>query len=145
MTSSIAALIAIAGTLLGTLGSQVIAARAALRTKRLELFYARRADAYKVLFEKAADFGVDPKNLSKFLTFQAALHAALIVASENVADILDNPRRGGLHASALRLRFAESDDDILRIQTHEWHEGMEATKRAMRADLAGLATDHHWL
>ncbi|HEX3861359.1 MAG TPA: hypothetical protein VHY35_06655 [Stellaceae bacterium] len=143
MQSNIVALIigALLGTC-GTLGSQLIATRAVLRTKRLELFYGRKADAYKVLFEKATDFGVDPKNLPKFLMFQSALHVAVIVASENVADILDNPRRNGLHVSAVRLRAAGSDDEIQRIQMHEWHEAMEATKKAVRADLAGFATGH---
>ena len=125
--------------MVGTLGSQIIAAKGALKTKRLELFYARKADAYKVLFERAADFGIDPKNVGKFLQFQAALHSALIIASEDVADILDNPRRNGLHVSAVRLRMAENETEIQHIQMHEWHQALEATKNAMRGDLSGLA------
>ncbi|HKQ88491.1 MAG TPA: hypothetical protein VJS43_17165 [Candidatus Acidoferrales bacterium] len=56
------ALLAVIGTLVGTLGSQYIAAKAALNNKKLEILYVRKVDCYKSVLEKAGDYGADPKN-----------------------------------------------------------------------------------
>ena len=40
---------------------QLINSQNALNTKELDILFARKADAYKMVLEKAIEFGVDPK------------------------------------------------------------------------------------
>jgi hypothetical protein len=130
------------GALVGALcvlASQLIAVRTAMQTKKLELFYARKVDAYKFLLEKAGEFAPDPATPEKYSLFQASLFAALIVSSDAVAEALDNPRKNGLHMNAQRLRMAKGTDALQRVQMKEWYDSMEALITAMRTDIASLA------
>jgi len=88
--------------------------------------------------EKAGEFAADPKDHPKYLIFQSALDAALIVASEEVSEALDNPRKNSLHVTAQRLRLADTENEMLRIQMREWYSSMEAVKNTMRADVGEL-------
>lgn len=131
-------IVGIIGALVGTLGSQCIAARNALKMKKIELVYGRKVDAYKLLLEKAGEFNAAPKDDQKYSIFQSALHAALIVASNEVSDALDNPRKNSLQLNAINLRSADTEYDIQRIQVDAWYRAMEAVKNAMRADVGEL-------
>jgi len=75
----------------------------------------------------------------KYLPPQSSIHAALLVASEEVANILDRDPRVSLHMNATRLRMAETEEDIQLYQMHEWREALEAMKAAMRAVVASFA------
>jgi len=86
---------------------QLINSQNALNTKKLDILFARKADAYKMVFEKAIEFGVDPKTQEKYPALQSAIHGALIVAPTEVADILDGDPRISLHMNANRLRLAD--------------------------------------
>jgi hypothetical protein len=121
------------------IGGQIISSHVTLSTKKLEILFVRKADAYKNILEKAGEFGIDPKSSEKYLAFQSALHAALIVASKEVADILDDNPRMSLHMNANRLRMADNQDEIARYQMHEWREALESTKTAMREDVAKVS------
>jgi hypothetical protein len=121
------------------IGSLIINSHTTLSTKKLDVLFARKADAYKDVLDKAGEFGIDPKSPEKYLAFQSALHAALIVASKEVADILDGNPRISLHMNAGRLRLADSQDEIVRYQMNEWRVAMEGTKAAMRSDVATLS------
>jgi hypothetical protein len=136
--TALVSILGIIGTLGGALMSQWISARSALRVKKIELVYARKVDAYKLLFEKAGEFAADSKNHLKYLIFQSALHAAMIVASEEVSEALDDPRKKGLQYSATLLRTADNENEIQRIQMREWYSSMEAVKNTMRADVGAL-------
>ncbi len=105
---------------------------------RMEVLFARKADAYKTLLETAGEFSTDPHDVAKYHAFQSSLHAAVIVASQQVADALDNPQSNSLHMVAQLLRMAQEPGEMERVQMTKWYESMETAKRAMREDLARL-------
>jgi hypothetical protein len=117
---------------------QLINSQNALNTKKLDILFARKADAYKMVLEKAIEFGVDPKMQEKYTALQSSTHGALIVASKEITDALDGNSRISLHMNANRLRFADSEQEIERYQTHEWLQALERLKTAMRSDVANL-------
>jgi hypothetical protein len=45
---------------------QLINSQNALNTKKLDILFARKADAYKMVLEKAIEFGVEPKTQEKY-------------------------------------------------------------------------------
>jgi hypothetical protein len=127
---------ALVGTFVGgtiTLVSQYLTARMSLKTKKLELLFSKKVDLYAALLDAAGQFGAAPDD-AKYLIFQSRLHAALIVASEPVADALDDPKKNSLHMNAVRLRGSE---DLQKIQMTAWYDSMETLKTAMRTDIAG--------
>jgi hypothetical protein len=117
---------------------QLINSQNALNTKKLDILFARKADAYKIVLEKAIEFGVEPKTQEKYLALQNSVHGALIVASKEVADVLDGDPRISLHMNANRLRLADSEQEIERYRSQEWREAVERIKTAMRSDVANL-------
>jgi hypothetical protein len=117
---------------------QLINSQNALNTKKLDTLFARKADAYKMVLEKAIEFGVDPKTKEKYLALQSSIHGALIVASKEVVDVLDGDARISLHMNANRLRLADSQQEIERYQINEWREAVERVRTAMRSDVAQL-------
>ena len=97
----------------------------ALNTKKLDILFARKADAYKTVLERAIEFGADPKMQEKYMTLQNSIHGALIVASREVVDVLDGDPRTSLHMNANRLRLADDEQEIERYRAHEWRETLE--------------------
>ncbi len=71
--------------LAGALGSQFLAARAALRTRRLELYFRSKADAYQALMKHLGEFTLEPTDHAKYSSFLAAYEGALLFASDDVA------------------------------------------------------------
>jgi hypothetical protein len=117
---------------------QFINSQNALNTKKLDVLFARKADAYKTVLEKAIEFGADPKMQEKYMILQNSIHGALIVASREVVDVLDGDPRTSLHMNANRLRLADDEQEIERYRAHEWREALERAKTAMRSDIANL-------
>jgi hypothetical protein len=117
---------------------QYINGQNALNTKKLDVLFARKADAYKMVLEKAIEFAADPKNQAKYMILQNSIHAALIVASKDVVDALDGNPRISLHMNAMRLRSADNEQEIEHYRANEWREAVERVKTAMRSDIADL-------
>ena len=70
------ALVAASAGLIGALGAQMVAARAGLRIRRLELYFQAKASAYKALLERLGEFGCCPLDQAKYSTFLAAYEVA---------------------------------------------------------------------
>lgn len=81
-TPVLTALVAAAAALCGALGNQWVAAKATLKTGRLELYVQAKASAYKALVERMGEFGCCPLDQEKYLTFLSAYETALIFASD---------------------------------------------------------------
>jgi len=127
-------------TLLGALGSQIVNIRGNLRAKKLELAYARKADAYRDFVIKAGTFGHDPWNEEKYLEFLHAYLGVLLIASEQVEIALSG--EGGVNTGAQLLRTNREYNQMAEIQSGAWHDAMKRANKAMRDDLQNLT---HWL
>ncbi|MGI8897438.1 MAG: hypothetical protein ACR2IB_03485 [Pyrinomonadaceae bacterium] len=123
--------------LLGALGSQLISALVNLKTKRLELSFGRKADAYRDFMIKAGTFGHDPRNEEKYLQYLHSYLAALIVASDNVKETLN--AKDGVSVNAQRLRVSLNYDSMSTLRSTSWSNAMEAATIAMRDDLQQLS------
>jgi len=123
--------------LLGAWGSQIIIAVANLRTKRMELSYGRKADAYRDFVIKAGTFAHDPWNEEKYIQYLHSYLGALIVSSDDVKQALDGPT--GVSVNAQRLRKDRDFDSMYKKQATIWYEAMEAATAAMRRDLQSLS------
>lgn len=140
MEISIPLLVAIASglfALFGALGSQLISAFANLRAKRMELAYARKADAYRDFMMKAGTFGHDPRNEEKYVQYLHAYLAAQIVASDSVYKALT--ANGGVNSSAQQLRTERDYNAMFKLQRDSWRVAMENVTQAMREDLQSLS------
>jgi hypothetical protein len=132
-TPVLTALVGAAAALGGALGSQLLAARATLRTRRLELYFQAKASGYKALLERMGEFGCCPLDQAKYLTFLAAYEVALLFASEEVAELLSGP--SGISVNAQRLRSAPTEEKRSAIAFTTWYDATKAVSNAMRADL----------
>jgi|GEM_PF-4644657 hypothetical protein len=124
--------------LLGALGSQLIAARANFKLKKLELLYSRKADAYRDLVINAGTFAHDPWNEDKYLAYLNSYLTALTVASDDVEAALNG--RTGVSVNAQRLRTRDYDE-MSRVRMGSWYNAMETATKAIRDDLQSLAKD----
>jgi hypothetical protein len=95
--------------LFGSLGSQIINARANLRAKRMELVYERKLDAYKTLIEKAIALADEMTSDEKYSEFYQAFLGATPVASTPVFDAIANTETGLYHL-AKRAHKVKTDD-----------------------------------
>jgi hypothetical protein len=136
-TSVSAALVAASAGLIGALGTQMVAAWAGLRSRRLELDFQTKASAYKALLERLGEFGCCPLDQSKYLTFLAAYEAALLFASDEVAECLRGP--SGVSVNAQRLRSASTDEKRSAVAFTTWYDAIKAVSTAMRNDLKRLS------
>lgn len=125
--------------LLGALGGQWISARASFRLKKLELLYARRADAYRDLIVSAGKFAHDPWNEEKYLVFLTSYLTALTVASNEVENTLSG--KTGVSVTAQRLRVNRNYDEMVKIQSGPWYDAMKAATDAIQDDLQRLADE----
>jgi hypothetical protein len=133
----VVAIIAAAAALSGALGSQFVATRAGLKTRRLELYFKAKADAYRTLLERIGEFALEPTSLPRYLAFLAAYEGAFLFASEDVAESLRG--RSGLHVNAQRLRGASSDAEREKVAVTTWYEAQKQVATAMREDLKQLS------
>ena len=129
--------IAALAALAGALGSQWIAARGNMKSRRLELFFRAKADTYQRLMEQIGIFALDPQDQGKYLLFLGAFESALVFSSDEVADALAG--KTGINANAQRLRMAESADDHERVRFTMWIDAVKALTAAMREDLKRLS------
>jgi hypothetical protein len=127
------ALVVAAAALAGALGSQLVAARSALQSRRLELYFQAKAGGYKALLERMGEFGCCPLDQAKYLTFLAAYETALLFASEEVAQMLSGPM--GLSVNAQRLRSALTEEARSVVAFTKWYDATKAVSAAMRKDL----------
>lgn len=123
--------------LLGALGSQIISAFANLRMKRLELAYARKADAYKDFLLKTSTFVLDPWDEEKYVQYLCSYNVVLVVASDAVHEVLKGSN--GVNMSAQRLRGSKNQEEMVTVKITTWSDSMEAVTRAMREDLQSLS------
>jgi hypothetical protein len=124
-------------TLLGALGSQLVSIRGNLRAKKLELAYARKAEAYRDFVIKAGTFGHDPWDEEKYVQFLHTYLAALLVASEKVEITLRGDN--GVHINAQLLRTTREYIPMSVIQSGSWLDAMNRATEAMRDDLQSLS------
>jgi hypothetical protein len=139
--SYVTGIFAIVGVSIGGIVALVghgITAWFSLRSKKMELLFARKADSYQRLLELAAIFATDPHNQEKYLPFVGALDAATIVASAKVADLLINPQAGSLSVSAQYLRAAETLEEVRKAQLTKWYDSMKRVADAIREVMAGI-------
>ena len=122
--------------LAGAVTTSLVMLYSNLKTKKMELFYARRADAYKELMINAGVFSRDPTNEQKYEEFLRSYNVAFMLASSDVALALAG--REGLSVTAQRLRVAESEKETLTLQTRDWYKTIGIVVNAMRADLQKL-------
>jgi hypothetical protein len=123
--------------LTGAFGNQLLAARANLKARRLELYFRAKADAYRTLLEHLAEFGLSPRELSKYLAFLGAFETALLFASDEVAEALSG--RSGVHVNAQRLRTAADEKEREAIAVTTWYEATRVASSAMHEDLKRLS------
>jgi hypothetical protein len=141
-TALIAGGSALGGAFIGALAGWVgawISGRLSLKSKKIELWFGRKADAYQRVLNLAGEFAADPYNQEKYLPFIGALDAATIVASPKVADLLINPKANGLSVNAQRLRKAQTPDELQKLQMKDWYDAMKRVGDAMREDVASVA------
>ena len=119
--------------LIGSLGSQGIAAWFNLHSKKLELMYKYKGEAYADFLASVAEFALDPKNPEKYLRYLSVYEKALVFASEEVTSTLTDPN--GVNIVAQRLRSAKDENDLQKIQIKDWHDAMTRNTAAMKADI----------
>ena len=127
--------------LVGALGSQLISALANLKSKRIELVYIRRLDAYKDLIGKVVLFEKDSKdheNYSHLLEekyshlFEAFL-ATIPIGSDAVIESLVGKKHGLIH---IAKQITDTKDDVERSDLlDKYHEALEYLASAIRQDL----------
>ena len=136
---AIAGLTAIA-TLTASLGSQAITARANLKSKRLELSYARKADAYQNYLVEVAHFIYQPQDEEKHRAYLKALMQAKLVASIEVYNALDGPLDGAKEASIdFVIRHTQPHfDERFNMIGSPFYEKLKWLQELMRQDLNRL-------
>ena len=131
-TGLVFALGALVGAL-GPLGSQLLAAWAAPRTRWFGLYFQAKASGYTAVLEQIGEFAFGPTEQEKYWTFLAAYENALLFASEAVAKELS-----GLGVAAQRLRRAATDGERDKLLISTWYNATKAVSAAMREDLRRL-------
>ena len=131
-------LISAGAALAGALGSQLVGAWGSLKSKRLELLYARKADAYADLLMKIGEFSFDPSDRDKYLHYLASFQGALLFASPEVAEALRG-RLDGLNINAQRLRLAEDNTALDVVRSTTWFDAVAVATKAMNVDLRHIA------
>ncbi len=132
-----AALCGTAVALAGVLGNQLMATKATLKTRRLELYFQAKASGYKALLERMGEFGCRPLDHAKNLTFLAAHETAFVFASDEVAELLSGPT--GISVNAQLLRSRPTEDERSKVAFTTWYDATKAASTAMRNDLKRLS------
>ena len=121
----------------GALGSQLITARANLKTKRLELSYARKADAYREFLVEAAHFAHDSIGEEKYRLYLKALMQVNLVASPQVYIAL-GPSGLDMVVQAIRATGVSEHQKRLDLVQNHFYDNMRLVQEAMRRDLDHL-------
>jgi hypothetical protein len=122
--------------LIGALGAQYLNYKSNLKAKKIELLFNNKSKSYHDFMIEALNFGTDPKNKDKYLRFFHAYQTAILFANDEVKESL--ACKTGVNIAAQRLKLAESDDEIIRIQCNDWHKAMENITKTMRSDLQNI-------
>lgn len=118
---------------LGSLGSALILWLSNLKTKRMELVYARKADIYKYFFERAGAFATDHSSPEKYAEFIHAYYATLIIASPDVLEAFDAEDN---ITSIASLLHKSADDRNPRPELNLlWSDVMNTLANTMRRDI----------
>ena len=117
----------------GALGSQLINALFNLRAKRIEMVFARKADSYKNLMEKAGAFANDSHNPVRHIEFIHAYYATLIVASSSVLEAF--AAQENITEITSRLQTVTNDAAEQEQLKKSWLNAMNILADAMREDL----------
>ena len=138
MSPETALIIAVASgvfALLGSLGSQIINTRATLKTKRMELVYDRKLEAYTNFLEKAVTLAQEIGSEDKYLDLQRAFLTVATVASQDVYDVIAETKTGVVHLGR-KAHTLNMKSDASGKQSHQsYMEAVEALARAIRNDL----------
>jgi len=129
-------LIAAAAALLGALGTQWLRARADMRMRKLDLVFARKADAYFALCSAIGEFALNPTEKEKYIGFLASVEQATLLASDEAKAEIDNLCRA---AQDLRNTSPEQRADPGTFRG--WGPQAKKTTAAMRADLGSLCPE----
>jgi hypothetical protein len=117
----------------GALGSQLISALFSLKVKRLEIVFARKADTYKNLMEKAGAFANDIQSPERYLEFIHAYYATLIIASPSVLQAFT--AQENITDITSRLQTVIVNPDEQERLKKSWLNAMNILANAMREDL----------
>ncbi len=138
-----ATLIAAGAALLGALGSQLITGLIGLKSKRLELYFRAKGDAYTKVMDCLGDFALNPTSQTTYLKFLAATDAALLFASDEVLSALNDNQ--GINVNAGRLRQSAAAGGVggiptvVHVQVTTWKDSVDRLTAAMRLDLRRTA------
>ena len=133
-----AAIIGAGAALVGALGTQWLAARSALKLRRLQLLFERKSARYSALLESLGALAFEP-SLATYKTYLAEYQQTRLVASREVLDTLD--RSEGLHECAIKIRESGNIVERLLLGEGPWQRAVESAVRAMQYDLKRLAGD----
>jgi hypothetical protein len=104
-------------------------------TRRFELVYAKKADAYRAFLEKASFLAHTSDTNEHYPDYLMALHSARLIASPKVERaLMDNK---GINYAIQMLRSGDQQDygRRERIRSDTIHPAMERIINAMNADL----------
>lgn len=133
MEQAVIPIIVAASTLIAALGGQLIAAVAAHKRKKLELYFARKADAYQKLISIAGSYAFDPQDDRKHDEFVSAVEVVYMIGSDDVRNTLKG--KEGLFKNAHKLRISANPDQRESIRHHDWTKAFHHTAEVMREDL----------
>lgn len=134
--------IAAAGGLAGAIGAvtaQAVNGWFARTTKKVEMSYARKADAYSALLQKAGSFGLDPASDEKYAAFLTAFHTAWLLAGPDVEKYISLNGSIAECAKALRDQATLGDDAGVAEQRGKYNGALQVAIHAMRADLKAVS------
>lgn len=140
MEPNIAILIGLGAATIGMAGallSQLINVLFNLKVKRMELVYARKADSYKNLMEKAGAFVNDSYNQERYIEFIHAYYATVIIASPSVLAAFE--AQGNITEIISRFRVAADKADEYPELKESWLSAMNKLVNIMRDDLQRLS------
>jgi hypothetical protein len=139
MNPDIAAYIAIASglfALIGSLGSQLINSFANLKSKKFELIYLRKIDAYKELTKKAIMFRYNPTSEKIYYEFQEVFIETIPFASDEVYLMLAQTEDGIIHIG--KKVFQSEDDEERKANVKLFARKIDNLVILMRKDLNKL-------
>jgi hypothetical protein len=136
-TSVWTTLITTGGVLCAALGTQILAAGTAMRARRLDIYWQAKSSAYKGLLERLGEFASYPTDEKIYFAFLAAYETALVVASDEVAELLRGPT--GISVTAQRLRLASTAEEHKSVAFTTWYDATKAVSDGMRNDLKRLS------
>lgn len=102
---------------LGLLASQMITAHTTQKIKKLELAYARKADAYKELMQKTSVFCFSPLAENSYIDFLTAYYSCRIVTSKTVESVMAGSE--GIATAAKNLHDSALAKDVQGVKLNQ--------------------------